>query len=204
MNATPATEISLRVARAKIPSRVRRRHARGVIFVEAVIIITTMMLIFMAVIFFRQVYVQKVRTQSLARAAAIAYSMGGCENNDPTAWAGRDLGGKTPSARSDDEQIPKDQSTPVTGEGSEKAAGIMRSLPATGSDDSFLNPIARVGLATEATVTTRDGALGQRRGFEQSITARSHQSCGDVVRDGDYGEIVDVVTGFFTDEDDEE
>jgi hypothetical protein len=197
MSANPSTEALLPVPRAKFPSRVRRRHARGVIFVEAVIIITTMMLIFMAIIFFREVYVRKVRTQSLARAAALAYSMGGCENNDPTAWAGRDLGDATPSARSDDQQIPKEQSTPVTGEGSEKAAGIMRGLPATGSDDSFLNPIARVGLATDASVTTRDGALGRRRGFEQSITARSHQSCGDVVRDGDFGEIVDVVTGFF-------
>jgi hypothetical protein len=197
MNANPSIQTSLAVRGAEIPSRVRRRHARGVIFVEAVIIVSTMTLIFMAVIFFRQVYVKKVRTQSLARAAALAYSMGGCENNDPTAWAGRDLGDAAPSARTDDQQIPKDQSTPVTGQDSEKAAGIMRGLPATGSDDSFLNPIARVGLATEASVTTRDGALGRRRGFEQSITARSHQSCGDVVRDGDFEEIVDVVTGFF-------
>jgi hypothetical protein len=182
---------------------VRRGRSRGVVFVEAVIIVTTMTLFFMAIIFFRSVYVKKVRTQSLARASAIAYSMGGCENNDPTAWAGRDLGGNAASSRTDEEQIPKQNPegyTPEpkpTGDGTEKAEGIMDKLPQTGNDDSILNPVARIGLADEASVTTRDGALGPRRGFTHAVTARSHVSCGDVVRDGDFDEIVDVVTSMF-------
>lgn len=190
-------------AQARRSVVVRRRRSRGVVFVEAVIVVTTMTLFFMAIIFFREVYVRKIRTQSLARASAIAYSMGGCENNDPTAWAGRDLGGKNPSSRADDEHIPKQNPagyTPEpkpTGEGTEKADGILQKLPQTGSDDTILNPVARIGLADEASVTTRDGALGRRRGFTHDITARSHVSCGDVVRDGDFDEIVDVVTSMF-------
>lgn len=182
--------------RRRAGARGRRRHARGVVFVEAAIVVTTMMLFFLAIIFFRNYFERKISTAHLARGAAIAYSMGGCENNDPTAWAARDLGSKTPSSRSDNNPVEKNAPLP-SGEGEDKAAGIMRALPATGTDDSFLNPVARIGLETRSSVTTRDGLLGPRRGFERSVTARSHVSCGDVVRDGDFEEMVDVVTGFF-------
>jgi hypothetical protein len=173
-----------------------------VVFVEAAIIVCTMTLFFLAIIFFRNFYERQISTAHLARGAALAHSMGGCEENEPRAWIARDLGGKQPSSSSDDNPVPKEAVLP-SDQGSDRANGIMRSLPAAGSDDSFLNPIAQVGLATRSSVTTRDGLLGPRRGFEREVRARSHVSCGDLVREGDFEEIVDVVTGFFNEGDDE-
>jgi hypothetical protein len=173
----------------------RSRRERGAIFVEAIIVITSFTLLFLGLVFFRDFYRKEMFLARLARASTLAYSMGGCQDNDPASWAKADLGKSTnvKPGRTNDSQ-PTD-SRPVTG--SDKAKDIVNSLPGTGSDNSILNPVGSVALSSQVSDQTRQGLFSGTFGFTKPAHSTSFVSCGDKVRDGDFGEIVSVVTSRF-------
>lgn len=174
----------------RFPAR-RRRQGRGAVFVEAVIIISCFVLFLIGLLFFRDLFLKKLRLARVARASAIAYSMGGCTDNDPSAWAKADLGGGNNAGTGrNNQQQPTRESQPVTG--SQEAQNIVRGLPGTGTDDSVLNPIGSVKLGGRVETRSRSGP-----GFASDQSWSSHVTCGDKVRDGDFGEIVGVVTSNF-------
>lgn len=176
----------------------RRARVRGAIFVEATIVICTFTLFLMGVIFFRELYVKKIRTQTLARVSAIAYAMGGCQSSiEPQKWLGDDLGRATPGNKTDDDRTAPESGSNIASSGSDKASSIMSSFPQAGDGSTFLNPVNKITMAKSIKVTKPNGMFRSDSVMETPIGARSHQSCGDVVRDGDFDEIVDVVTGVF-------
>jgi hypothetical protein len=184
------------------PSRLRRSvrsnaRLRGAIFVEAVIIICTFTLLLMGAIFFRELYVKKIRTQTLARASAIAYSMSGCESNDPRQWLGKDLGNNNPSNKTDDERAVPKAGSSLGATGSDKASGILAGQKKVGDGSTFLNPVNKVVLTKPIKVSKPNGLFKSDSVLSTTVGARSHQSCGDVVRDGEFDEIVNEVTSFF-------
>ena len=174
----------------------QRLHQRGAVFVEALIIISSFLLFLLGLMYFRTFYVAELGLLRTARASTIAYSMGGCTDNNPSAWARKDLAktsNVTPKTTST--QQPTTQSRPVTG--SAEAQGIVRDLPGTGSDSSVLNPIGSVTLADKVYATITSQQTRRRSSFSQDVDVSSHVTCGDKVRDGDFGEIVGVVTRQF-------
>jgi hypothetical protein len=170
----------------------RRRRQRGAAFVEAIIIISFFVLAFLALVFFRDLYLKKLLLGRVARASAIAYSMGGCTDNDPAGWAKADLGnGNNAGTGLANQQQPTRDPRPVTG--SQEAQNIVSRLPGTGSDNSMLNPIGSVNLGGKVTTQSKAGGAA----FKSDVTWSSHVTCGDKVRDGDFKEIVGVVTSQF-------
>jgi len=190
----------------------KRSGQRGAMFVEALIVISVFVLFFMAMVYFRDFYRKQIHVGRLARASAIAYSMGACEAKDPTAWVSRDLeAGTNHTANRTQAQSPKtcrdtspecqarqtrQQSTQVgSGEDEQDGQSIVSALPGAGNDDSMLNPIGHLGLSTEARSGNRPG-----KGFRGRASSTSYVSCGDKIASEDvgdkrmYGKLIDVAT----------
>jgi hypothetical protein len=162
--------------------------------VEAAIVIASFVLFFMAIVYFRKFYTKQIRVGRLARASTIAYSMGACEAKDPGEWARPDISQSTTQATASTAKTPVAKKNGSTSPGTEskEASGILSQIPGAGSDDSFLNPIGHLGLSTEANSSDKPG-----KGFKGTAASTSFVSCGDKVREGQYGELVDMVTSVF-------
>jgi hypothetical protein len=193
----------------KVRSMQTRSSQRGAVFVEAAIVIATFIIVFMGIVFFRDFYVKKIDVARLARASAIAYSMGACEAANPTDWAATDLGrGSTStsqpvtnaqtsntctyssSACQTNNQHQQSTATPANSS-SAQAQTIMNGLPGMGkSDDTMLNPIGEVGLSNQA-------RSSPRRGFVGTALSTSYVSCGDKVRTGSFENIWKVALDAF-------
>jgi len=177
-----------------------RKRQRGAAFVEAIIVICSFVLFMIGLIFFFNLYTRKIQVMRAARAATLAYAMGGCEGNAPGQWGAGDLpkGSSAPAPGKSDENL---STTPkgVAGgnEGADKAKSIVNSLPGTGTDDSILNPVGKVGLGMTVTTQSKPNPLASGLGFTKSIASNSYATCNDKVRNGDFGEIVDYVTKLF-------
>jgi hypothetical protein len=164
------------------------RRARGAVFVEAVIIITSFVLFLMGMMFFRRVYQNKLLAMRAARGATLAHAMGGCKANEPQAWLQRD---KPAGAGTERGENKNPQSTTASPPDDAKAKQVFDSLPQAGQDGSFLNPIDNVTLSKPVSV------LSQNKGFRGNVASISHASCNDEVRNGDFDEVVDKVTSVF-------
>jgi len=170
------------------PSLRSRRQRRGAVFVEAVIIITSLVLFLMGMMFFRRVYYNKLFVMRAARGATLAYAMGGCKANEPKSWLKND---KPPAASNANGQDKSSQPTTASPPSDAKAKAVYDSLPQAGTDGNFLNPINKVTLSTPVTV------LSNNKGFNSDIGSISFVTCDDVVRNGDFGEMVDKITSVF-------
>jgi len=189
-----------------------RSRKRGATFVEALIVISTFVLFFSAMVYFRDFYRKQIHVQRLARASVLAYSMGSCEAKDPTAWVKADLeqgttqtSSQTPaqSAKSCEDatadcqarQANQKATSVGSGDDEKEGASIVSSLPGMGNDDSMLNPIGHLGLTTEARSSSRPG-----KGFRGMARSTSYVSCGDKIDSDDkgdhrmYGHLIDVAT----------
>jgi len=165
-----------------------RRRRRGAVFVEAVIIITSLVLFLMGMMFFRRVYNSKLFVMRAARGATLAYAMGGCKVNEPKAWLDKD---KPAGASNDGGQDKSSQPTTARPPDDAAAKSIYDDLPQAGSDGNFLNPINKVTLSTPVSV------VSQNQRFKGDIGSISFVTCDDEVRNGDFGELVDKVTKAF-------
>jgi hypothetical protein len=161
--------------------------------VEAVIIIASFVMFMLAITFFRELYMKKIRSGLLARAGALAYSMRGCPeggaDGDPANWERGDISPGNASSRP-----PLTKSTaPYQGNATAAGTGadVMRDVPGGGADGA-LNPIVDFGLSITAAATTKDGLLRPRRGFRKQLSSISHMSCGDVVRNGQFSEVFNI------------
>jgi hypothetical protein len=77
-------------ARTRLRQPHGRRHARGAILVEALIVIVAMVLFLVAFLFMHQASTLQLRVQSVARAAAFSFAMNGCEGGPPNGLAPED------------------------------------------------------------------------------------------------------------------
>jgi hypothetical protein len=175
-----------------------RTWARGAIFVEAIIIIASMTMMFMGLVFLRMLYVHAAISSRLARGGAIAYSMSGCDSVAPKAWIGTDAKRfytvLPPNAPSNDTATTTE---PMATQGSSNATTATNDIPGlSGGGKGFLNPIAEV--ADSANVSSVTGGIAQRRTlFKKHLQPRSFVTCGDVVRNGDFEEVFGYVKSVF-------
>jgi hypothetical protein len=168
-----------------------RARTRGAIFVEAIIIISTFVLLFLSMVFFRNMYLRKIQVARLARATVMAFSMQGCPDGQRTdQWASVDLdpnaGRNTPPTSTTPTPVPPKGKTP-----SRRANDIMKEIPG-GSDGSQLNPIAELGFSMKASATTKTSSnpLAARRGYSKTMSSTSWVSCTEGIRGDSYADVM--------------
>src|SRR5687768_8991176 len=83
-----ALEVSIEVAMKR-----NRIATRGAVFVEAIAVVSFFIIAFLGIVYFRDLYLEKLRVQRMARAAAMMYAMGACAS-DPNAAIAADLPGR--------------------------------------------------------------------------------------------------------------
>lgn len=166
---------------------------------EAIIIICSFVLFTIGLVFFFNLYTKKLQVARSARATAMAYAMGGCVSNNPVDWAKGDLpkNASTSPSTSNEQQPTTSKGVAGGNPGADKAKGIVSSLPGTGTDDSILNPVGKVGMGMSVTTQSKPNPLAAGTGFTRAISSNSYVTCNDKVRNGDFGEIVDYVTDMF-------
>jgi hypothetical protein len=173
----------------------RRARARAAVFVEAVVVISTLSLCFGALIYFRDLYLRQLSTARLARSAALAHALGACKSNSPEQWLGRDL--------SDYRSLtPRQQRQPVRGGAGRGAGGrgdggrasrlFAGSGSATSDGEGLLNPITDADVSGRAQLR---GGGPTRRGlsFQGEARSQSFVSCGEEVKNGDYDQLIPMI-----------
>jgi hypothetical protein len=167
--------------------------------VEALIVISFLILGFMGLVFFRGYYTKTLVATRLARGSILAYSMTGCgDSNHPRTWIGnRDLASLTAAAPDGASQPAQSDKPPATA--SEEGGSVLGRLPGlSGDGGGILNPISTSDLTGRVRVLTSSGAFSpERTVFNQQVRARSFVSCGDPIRDGDFGDVLSYISGIF-------
>lgn len=168
-----------------------RRAQRGAVFVEAIVVLSFFVLCFLGVVFFREVYVAKLRVQRLARASAMAHAMGAC-SVDPKAGLEKDLPNPPAEARA--------PGTPLDLGASGKAKEALDAIGRTQGGAPLAENTA-ISVNTTATAITRKDVLSQKQGFETDVASSSFVTCMDPVSDGDVGDILprmeSIIESFF-------
>jgi hypothetical protein len=167
--------------------------------VEALIVISLLILGFMGLVFFRAYYTKTLVATRLARGSILVYSMTGCgDSNRPGQWIGnRDLANLTAAAPGGGSQPAQSGKPPATANGT--GGSVLSRLPGlSGDGGGVLNPITISDLTGRVRVHTSSGTLApERTVFDQQVHARSFVSCGDPIRDGDFGDVIDYISGIF-------
>lgn len=170
------------------PTRSRRR---GAIFVESIIVISFFTLCFLGVMYFRELYVAKIRVQRLARASAMAHAMGACKV-DATAGLEKDLANAEPSQATDTTTPDSKPIPPMPPGKASDAVDLNRS-----ESGPQLFKVTSVTLKTTASATTRRDDLSQKQGFQSDVASTSFVSCIDRVAEGGAEEIIPRVFRVF-------
>lgn len=161
-----------------------RGARRGAVFVESIVVISFFTMCFIGVVYFRELYLGKMRVQRVARASAMAHAMGACKG-DPKAGLEDDLPVHPPKP-------PEESPTPGTSLDLDAPPG--RAKKALESFDQSktgapLDTITKITITTSAAAGIKANPAAKRDGFESPVDSRSFVTCADPVRDGDFGEI---------------
>jgi hypothetical protein len=198
MSRSPTTHPTSDAAEQRRRMR-RRARTRGAILVEALIVISLLILGFMGLVFFRAYYTKTLVATRLARGSILVYSMTGCgDSNHPREWIGnRDLANLTAAAPNGAEQPARSTAPPATA--GQEGGSVLSRLPGlSGDGGGIMNPISTSDLSGRVRVRTSSGALSpERTVFDQQVHARSFVSCGDPIRDGDFEDAIKYITGIF-------
>ena len=166
--------------------------------VEAVIVISMLILGLMGLMFFRYFYVKELMAARLARASTLAYSMSGCDGPAPKDWIGiKDRVDLTVSAPDADSQpaMGKDVNQSATS-GNSDANGFLSGLGLTGDGRGVLNPITKTGVSGKVKIESSSGASSSTKTyFKSDVMARSYVTCGEKPKDGDIGVLVKDLMG---------
>ena len=177
--------------------RPARRSARGAVFLEAIVVISTLTLMLIALVYVRDLYVEQMAVSRLTRAAVIAHSMAGCKGNQARQWLAKDLAAYTAQGENQDSQSARGKDDGGTsGPGSAKANNLVQRSGATSSDGKgLLNPItdAEFGKLVQATAKGTTPTSRSRTVFSGRVRAKSFVSCGDEVKDGDFDRVLGVM-----------
>jgi hypothetical protein len=173
-----------------------RGARRGAVFVESIVVISFFTMCFVGVVYFRELYLGKMRVQRLARASAMAHAMGACKG-DPKAGLEEDLPVNPPKP-------PEENPTPGAPLDLETPPGRARdALNKFGQSKAGtpLDTITTITITTSAAAGTKANPAAKRNGFESSVDSRSFVTCADPVRDGQFEEILphieDIFSSFF-------
>ena len=158
--------------------------------VEAVIVITFFVIAFVGLTYFRVLYTEKLRTQRIARAAALGHAMGACRG-DPDAASAPEVGRRAVSTRTL-EGVPFDVVPRGTGGGGD-ILGRARDKNQTAGADS----VAEVSITGGAAASTQPGPAAADTGFSAKVATSSYVVCGDATPEDRYEGMVDAVLSAF-------
>jgi len=174
-----------------------RSCERGAIFIEAVVVISTLTLCLIALCYVRDLYVRQLGVSRLARAAVVAHSMAGCKGELPRDWLARDVGRYELHNPNQDRKSARGRDSAGAGApGNARSRSLLQRAGGTSSDgEGILNPITDTEVGGETSASGRAGTQTSRRQtmFTGKVRARSFVSCGDEVRDGDFDQILGVL-----------
>jgi hypothetical protein len=165
---------------------------RGAVLVEALILVSTLVLGFLGLIYFRDLYLDQLRVLNLARASALAHSLAGCSANSPELWLDLDLGSYRSNTPLQD-QLPapgsaRTRARPQTLAEARRARRLIQSSSAGTSDgEGLLNPVTTTDLSGNASVGNGDTQ------FQGESRALSYVSCSDGVKQHRYPDLVGKV-----------
>ncbi|MBX3193154.1 MAG: hypothetical protein KF819_39585 [Labilithrix sp.] len=166
-----------------------RARARGAVFVESIVVVSFFTLCFLGVVYFRELYLAKMRVQRLARASAMAHALSECRG-DPRAG----LEGELP-AKPIEGSVERGQSR--TSGTNDKIAGDALDKFERSRDGAPLHEITSIRLTTRAEAMTRPDPTSKPQGFESDVSSTSFVTCADPVSDDQYAEIVPRMVGVF-------
>jgi hypothetical protein len=176
----------------------RKRGERGAVFVEALIVVSVFTILFLGVLFFRDLYMQQMRTQRLARAGALHNAMGACEESMLHDLE-EELRGLPTDRQVDEEPEEEDPADAIpdsdTNSRGKEVYGAVAA--ADGVRGPPLMRITTLKATGEASVTTRSGPDAPEQGFRGKVGSGSYVACGDAVNNKQYGGLASYVAGIF-------
>lgn len=169
----------------------RRVDARGAAFIEALIVVSFMVLALAGMMYFKMFYMKQLWAMRLARASAIAYSMGACQTdvNKPDDWLGDDIRALSSGVPEKNEEEATDPSGDAAfDENNEDSGQFSEKTPGVASEGTgIVNEMVVTSFSGEARVTEPPSGLFETESkdvFKGEVRSRSHVSCSDQVRDG--------------------
>ena len=176
-----------------------RLRERGAAMVEAAIVISLLTLGLMGLMFFRYYYVKELTAARLARASVLAYSMGGCDAQEPKDWIGIkdriDLTVSAPDAPDSQPATGKDVKDAATSSDS-GANGFLDGLGLTGDGRGVLNPITKSHLEGKVAINSKPGLLAPSKTiFKGDVRSSSYVTCGEKPKPGNVGTVVSDMMG---------
>jgi hypothetical protein len=179
--------------------RTTRKRQRGAALVEALMVISFLILGFMGLIFFRELYRKQLTAMRLARASLIAHSMTACRDDSaPVRWLGRaDLGRYRAGPPGQQAENASDSSSSHSMSAGQQAGTILgRVGGVSGNGRGVVNPITTSEVSGHTSVETGGGLFSRgRRVFEGNLRSRSYVTCSDPVRDGEFTDVLGYVRG---------
>jgi hypothetical protein len=196
--------------RLRIPRIQRSRRAeRGAALIEALIVISTLMVCFLVLIFFRELYMRHLMAARTARAGVLAYAQVGCEGDSPADWLGSDDLGRLSAGQanpSTSEAIPEGAMQRAA-DADDRATKVMGEIKGTTTEggEGFLNKTIDTEVTGDVWVGNEGDLFSEPTTvFESPVRWSSTVSCADPVRGGfdgaaDYMKdaFTDLVTGIF-------
>ncbi|MDB4944466.1 MAG: hypothetical protein JWP97_4000 [Labilithrix sp.] len=156
-----------------------RARRRGVVFVEAIIVVTFFTICFLGVVYFHNMYVARLRTQRLARASALAFATTACAG-DPRAG----LEGDLPVNGAPPELPPPGGPSPLPPISDKRAADALDKVDRS-SGGAPLARTTKITVQMHAAATTQKDPSAPKQGFERDVASTSTVMCMDPVsRDG--------------------
>jgi len=177
----------------KSTSLIKRAKARGAIMVEAVVVITFCTMCFIALTYFRSLYVQKLQVQRLSRSSAMTHAMGACKA-DPRSGVRHDLG----TRRFNEKSASGIPFGAIPGGGSDKgSAGLQKVREKNG--DTGLDKVTTITIVGDASGFSKPSSTngGPMNGFQSEVSSTSFVVCGDPTPDDRYEGMVDQILSFF-------
>jgi hypothetical protein len=168
-----------------------RSKQRGAIMVEAVAVISFCTICFIALAYFRSMYVQKIQVQRLSRSSALTHAMGACRT-DPRSGVNRDLGKRRFNEKSAS-GIPFGAIPSVGGD--KGNAGLQKIREKNG--DTGLDKVTTITITGDASGITKPRPDGPEHGFRSEVSSTSFMVCGDPTPDDRYEGMVDQIASLF-------
>ena len=180
----------------------RSLDARGAVFVEALIVISFMVIALAGLMYFKMFYMKQLWAMRLARASAIAYSLGACQDkvNEPEPWLGKDVRALVAGAPKKKQQDANDPSGQAAYQQNDKNSGqFTQMVPGVaGEGTGIINEMAVTAFSGEARITeSASGLTGttSKDVFKGGVQSRSHVSCSDKVRKGGLEGMIETIIG---------
>jgi hypothetical protein len=171
--------------------RISRTAERGAVFVESIVVVVFFTLCFIGVVYFRELYVGKMRVQRLARSSAMAHAMTAC-GGDVKAGLEDDLpkNGALPSSS----KTPGAPAPPSNQGGRTQDALDQFGQTKTGTP---LDEITAITVTTSANATTTNPDTLKEQGFRSTVGASSFVTCADPVSDDGIQQIFPRIGAVF-------